>query len=63
MTICHEIRRLILNYMDSHGHYTVHAMEAAVLYDCSIRTIWTLISRRKESGLYGAWLWPIIQVC
>ena len=48
MTTCRQVRILILNYMDSHGHHVMHAMEASALYGCSVRTIWKLIRRRKE---------------
>ena len=53
MTICKQVRELILNYMDSHGHHEVHAMEASVHFGCSSRTVWRLIRHRKHGESIG----------
>lgn len=53
MTVSESVRNLILNFMDLRGHSRSNAVEASSIFSCSVKSIWTIIRLRKETGTSG----------
>ena len=57
MTIKEPVRKFILKFMDSRCHSRSNAVEASSHFGCSVRSIWSIIRLRIETGTSG---WNIV---